>query len=68
MARSRVPKAKRGKYMKKILPLIALTLVAACNKAEEATVVEAVPASENEVATEAADAPAIEMPAEEAAK
>ena len=53
--------------MKKILPLVALMLVAACQKAEtEATIVEAVPA--NEAAAAEGTEPAIEMPAEETAK
>lgn len=52
--------------MKKLLPLAALVLVAACQKVEtEATIVEAVPA--NEAAAEGTE-PAIEMPAEETAK
>jgi len=49
--------------MKKLLPLAALVLVAACQKAEtQATIVEAVPANEA-----AASEPAIEMPVQETA-
>lgn len=44
--------------MKKFIPLFALALLAACQKAEEAPAPEA-------VATQPADVPAVEMPAEE---
>lgn len=56
--------------MKKILIVAALAAsLAACQKAEEATVVEAVPANEAAAATgtEPAAEPAVEMPAEETA-
>jgi len=46
MVGSRIPKAKRGNtIMKKILPLVALVLVAACQKAETEAAPEATEAN-----------------------